>query len=118
MHIRKKEKREKLGTPLICFLIKASPISTNRGSDGSRRYVQHQRGSLSTVFLEAIYTETLKKVNISRDEALKLTKEGLIQNIRNKSKTCQLLKKHYTRGKNLHLGLTKSCNHVMDAKRK
>lgn len=37
--------------PFICCLIKASPTSTNNESDGSRRYVQHHRGSPETVFL-------------------------------------------------------------------
>lgn len=55
-----KKKWEKLCIPLICFLIKASPISTNKGSEGSRRYVQHQRGSPSTVFLGAIIMKYLK----------------------------------------------------------
>jgi len=37
-HRRKGGKeKEKLNAPLICFLMKASPISTNKGSEGSRR---------------------------------------------------------------------------------
>jgi hypothetical protein len=37
--------------PLICSSINDFPISTNKGSDASRRYVQHHRGLLSTVNL-------------------------------------------------------------------
>lgn len=37
--------------PFICCLIKASPSLTNRGSEGLRRYVQHELGSASIEFL-------------------------------------------------------------------